>query len=66
MKRLVKTYEEYIGDKAKQMTVHRKRTVNGEEVSSINTNTAGRHYDQEADGSDQINRSAYLGTRGYK
>jgi len=66
MKRIVKTYEEYIGDKAKQMTVHKKKTVGGKEVSSIDANNPSVHYDQEDDGTDQINRSAYLGTRGYK
>ncbi len=57
MKRYVRTYEEYIGDKAKMMTPHRKRNVGGEEVSSIDTNQPGKRYDQEDDGSDQINRS---------
>jgi len=65
MRKFVKTYEEYIGDKAKQMTPHRKPTESDKEFS-ISTNAKGRHYDQEDDGSDQINRSAYLGTRGFK
>lgn len=63
MKKIVKTYEEYIGDKAKQMTVHRKRTVGGKEISSIDTNNPGVHYDQEDDGSDQINRSVITTNR---
>ena len=63
MKKHVRTYEEYIGDKAKMMTPHRKRNVGGEEVSSIDTNQPGRHYDQEDDGSDQINRSVITTNR---
>jgi hypothetical protein len=51
----VKTYEEYMGDRQTQFVVKKKRKE--KQVASISTNTAGKKYDQEADGSDQITRS---------
>ena len=52
MKKYIQTFEEYIGDKVSKW----KRGTH-KEVLSIDTNTKGKHYDQEDDGSDQINRS---------
>jgi hypothetical protein len=51
----VKTYEEYIGDRQTKFVVKKKRKE--KQVASISTNTVGKKYDQEADGSDQITRS---------
>jgi hypothetical protein len=48
----VKTYEEFIGDKVSKFSKKRKR-----KVALPNTNNKGKHYDQEADGSDQITGS---------
>jgi hypothetical protein len=55
MKKSVKTFEEFIGDLVKK---HKVNTDDEDrEIFSPNTNEPGRHYDQEDDGSDQINRS---------
>jgi hypothetical protein len=51
----VKTYEEYIGDRQTKFVVKKKRKE--KQVASISTNAAGKKYDQETDGSDQITRS---------
>ena len=61
MKNYVKTYEEYIGDKVSKW----KRGTH-KEVLSPDTNTKGKHYDQEDDGSDSISQSPLLGVRGYR
>jgi hypothetical protein len=58
MKRLVKTFEEFIGDKHDDHVMKKNlKYTHGKEVFSINTNEPGKEYDQEDDGSDQINRS---------
>ena len=51
----VKTYEEYIGDRQTKFVVKKKKKTR--QVASISTNTTGKKYDQEDDGSDQITRS---------
>jgi len=53
MKKQVKTYEEFIGDLVKKHSVQDEEP---EEIYSTDTNEPGKHYDQEDDGSDQINR----------
>lgn len=58
MNRTVKTFEEFIGDRLKKDK--RGKRTNGKEVFSIDTNVPGVHYDQEDDGSDQINRSVIV------
>ena len=55
MKNGVKTFEEFIGDLVKKHRVH--TDDENKKVYSVNTNKPGKHYDQEDDGSDQINRS---------
>jgi hypothetical protein len=58
MKKSVKTFEEFIGDlHDKHVVKKRTKYKHGKEVFSLDTNEPGKKYDQEADGSDQINRS---------
>jgi hypothetical protein len=58
-KRIVKTFEEFVGDLVNK---HKQRMKSSKdlEIYSPNTNEPGKHYDQEDDGSDQINRSVIL------
>jgi hypothetical protein len=58
MKKAIQTFEEFIGDRAKKDK--RGKHTHGKEVFSIDTNVPGVHYDQEDDGSDQINRSVIV------
>lgn len=58
MKKSVKTFEEFIGDLYDKHVMKKgHKYTHGKEVFSINTNEPGKEYDQEDDGSDQINRS---------
>ena len=57
MKRIVKTFEEFVGDKKLKYSKAKLKHSHGKEVFSIKTNTPGKEYDQEDDGSDQITRS---------
>jgi len=61
MKNAIKTFEEFIGDLKSKYTVKKNlKNTHGKDVFSVNTNTPGKKYDQEADGSDQINRSTIV------
>lgn len=57
MKKVVKTFEEFIGDKKLKYSKTKLKHSHGKEVFSIKTNTSGKKYDQEDDGSDQITGS---------
>jgi len=54
----LKKFEEFIGDLsvAKVPQTKKKAGDDEKEAASLDTNEPGKHYDQEDDGSDQINR----------
>ena len=56
--RYLKKFEEFVGDLSLAKVPRRKQRAGEEEkkIASADTNEPGKHYDQEDDGSDQINR----------
>jgi hypothetical protein len=60
MKKSVKTFEEFIGMEGIEKYKKQNRTWQEDDVAvspGLNTNDPSRHYDDEYDGKDQINRS---------
>lgn len=56
----IKTFEEFIGMNGIEKQFGQKRTWREDDVMArhkFNTNDPSRHYDDEHDGKDQINRS---------
>jgi hypothetical protein len=60
MKKTLKTYEEFIGDKSMDKIIKHSKSV---KIASVNTNTPGKEYDDEKDGGDTINQSPLNGKR---
>ena len=57
MKKVVKTFEEFIGDKQRKQQTWREDEV--QLRPALNTNDPQRHYDDEYDGKDQIQDLVY-------
>jgi hypothetical protein len=60
MKKGLKTYEEFIGDKSMDKVIKHSKPV---KIASVNTNTPGKEYDDEEDGGDTLNQSPLNGNR---
>jgi hypothetical protein len=60
MKKGLKTYEEFIGDKSMDKAIKHSKSV---KIASVNTNTPGKEYDDEEDGGDTLNQSPLNGNR---
>lgn len=61
MSKVIKTFEEFIGDKQSRRETWREAEV--ELRPPLNTNNPDQRYDVGADGSDQVNRSL-IGKKG--
>ena len=60
MKKGLKTYEEFIGDKSMDKVNKHDKTV---KVASTDVNNPDKEYDDERDGGDTINGSPLNGNR---